>query len=59
MIDYTKILKDDYDQLKEDYRLLEEITEDLDVELQRLRFFIFLSGMVGFVLGIYTAILVL
>ena len=50
MIDYTKILKDDYDQLKEDYRLLEEITEDLDVELQRLRFFIFLSGMVGFVL---------
>ena len=59
MIDYTKILKDDYDQLKEDYRLLEEITEDLDVQLQRLRFFIFLSGMVGFVLGIYTAILVL
>ena len=59
MIDYTKILKDDYDQLKEDYRLLEEITEDLDVELQSLRFFIFLSGMLGFVLGIYTAILVL
>jgi len=59
MVDYTKVLKDDHDQLKEDYRLLEEITEDLDVELQRLRFFIFLSGMVGFVLGIYTAILVL
>ena len=59
MVDYTKVLKDDHDQLKEDYRILEEITEDLDVELQRARFFIFLSGMVGVVLGIYTAILVL
>jgi len=59
MVDYTTVLKDDYENLKEDYRLLEEITEDLDVELQRARFFIFLSGMVGFVLGIYSAILVL
>tara|TARA_R100000234_G_C4939392_1_gene152227 strand:- start:326 stop:505 length:180 start_codon:yes stop_codon:yes gene_type:complete len=59
MVDYTTVLKDDYENLKEDYRLLEEITEDLDIELQRARFFIFLSGMVGFVLGIYSAILVL
>tara|TARA_R100000329_G_C7557823_1_gene197236 strand:+ start:123 stop:302 length:180 start_codon:yes stop_codon:yes gene_type:complete len=59
MVNYTTVLKDDYENLKEDYRLLEEITEDLDVELQRARFFIFLSGMVGFVLGIYSAILVL
>ena len=59
MVNYTTVLKDDYENLKEDYRLLEEITEDLDIELQRARFFIFLSGMVGFVLGIYSAILVL
>ena len=29
MVNYTTVLKDDYENLKEDYRLLEEITEDL------------------------------
>jgi len=59
MLDYTRIVKDDYDQLQEDYRLIEEVITDLESELMRARFFIFLSGMVGFVLGIYSAILVL
>ena len=59
MLDYTKILKDDYDQLQEDYRLIEQEITDLESELMRARFFIFLSGMIGFLLGTYSAFLVL
>ena len=59
MLDYTKILKDDYDQLQEDYRLIEQEITDLENELMRARFFIFLSGMVGFLLGTYLAFLIL
>ncbi len=59
MLDYTKILKDDYDQLQEDYRLIEQEITDLENELMRARFFIFLSGMIGFLLGTYSAFLVL
>ena len=59
MLDYTKILKDDHDQLQEDYRLIEQEITDLESELMRARFFIFLSGMVGFLLGTYLAFLIL
>ena len=59
MLDYTKIIKDDYDQLQEDYRLIEQEITDLEDELMRARFFIFLSGMIGFLLGTYLAFLVL
>ena len=59
MLDYTKILKDDYDQLQEDYRVIEQEITDLENELIRARFFIFLSGMIGFLLGTYSAFLVL
>tara|TARA_R110000744_G_scaffold181079_3_gene300130 strand:+ start:9350 stop:9529 length:180 start_codon:yes stop_codon:yes gene_type:complete len=59
MLDYTKILKDDYDQLQEDYRLIEQEITDLENELIKARFFIFLSGMVGFLLGTYLAFLIL
>ena len=59
MVDYTKVLKDDYDHLRDDYRILEEIAEDLETELHRARFFIFLSGIIGFLLGTYLAFLVL
>ena len=59
MLDYTKIIKDDYDQLQEDYRLIEQEITDLENELMRARFFIFLSGMIGFLLGTYSAFLVL
>jgi hypothetical protein len=59
MLDYTKIIKDDYDQLQEDYRLIEQEITDLEDELMRARFFIFLSGMIGFLLGTYSAFLVL
>ena len=59
MLDYTKIIKDDYDQLQEDYRLIEQEITDLENELIRARFFIFLSGMIGFLLGTYSAFLVL
>jgi len=59
MIDYTRIVKDDYDQLQEDYRLIEQEITDLEDELMRARFFIFLSGMIGFLLGTYLAFLVL
>ena len=59
MLDYTKIIKDDYDQLQEDYRLIEQEITDLENELIKARFFIFLSGMIGFLLGTYSAFLVL
>ena len=59
MLDYTRIVKDDYDQLQEDYRLIEQEITDLEDELMRARFFIFLSGMIGFLLGTYSAFLVL
>ena len=59
MIDYTRIVKDDYDQLQEDYRLIEQEITDLEDELMRARFFIVLSGMIGFLLGTYLAFLVL
>jgi len=59
MIDYTRVIKDDYDQLQEDYRLIEEVITDLESELMRARFFIVLSGMIGFLLGTYLAFLVL
>ena len=59
MLDYTKIIKDDYDQLQEDYRLIEQEITDLENELIRARFFIFLSGIIGFLLGTYSAFLVL
>jgi hypothetical protein len=59
MIDYTRIVKDDYDQLQEDYRLIEQEITDLEDELMRARFFIFLSGMIGFLAGTYCAFLVL
>ena len=59
MIDYTRVIKDDYDQLQEDYRLIEQEITDLEDELMRARFFIFLSGMIGFLLGTYLAFLVL
>jgi len=59
MIDYTRIVKDDYDQLQEDYRLIEQEITDLENELMRARFFIFLSGMIGFLAGTYLAFLVL
>ena len=59
MIDYTRVIKDDFDQLQEDYRLIEQEITDLENELIRSRFFIFISGITGFLLGTYSAFLVL
>ena len=59
MIDYTRVIQDDFDQLQEDYRLIEQEITDLENELIRSRFFIVLSGITGFLLGTYLAFLVL